>query len=74
MTLTREDVVNIEFEQDINLNAGSFLLSLGCVAFGGDKLEIYDRRHNFISFEVISQKAAVGIIDLNSIITIKKSA
>ena len=72
-TFAADEIVTIEFSQNINLNAGSFLLSLGCVALGGDKLEIYDRRHDFISFQIISDKAAVGIIDLNSEVRIDKS-
>ena len=67
-------VATIEFIQNINLNAGNFLLSLGCVAPGGDKLEIYDRRHDFISFQVVSEKAGVGIIDLDSKIKISTSS
>ncbi len=68
-----DETVTIEFSQNINLNAGNYLLSLGCVALGGDKLEIYDRRHDFISFQIISDKAVVGIIDLNSKVRINKS-
>jgi teichoic acid transport system ATP-binding protein len=68
-----KETATIEFSQHVNLNAGSFLLSLGCVAVGGDKLEIYDRRHDFISFQIISDKASVGIIDLDSEIRIDRS-
>jgi teichoic acid transport system ATP-binding protein len=68
-----KEIATIEFSQNVNLNAGSFLLSLGCVALGSDKLEIYDRRHDFISFQIVSEKAAVGIIDLDSEIRIEKN-
>ncbi len=63
--------VTIEFDQEINLNAGSYLLSLGCVDIHPDGLKIYDRRHDFLAFQVITDKAMVGLVDLGSKISIK---
>ncbi len=60
------DEATIEFNQKIPLNAGSFLLSLGCVDLSGGELKIYDRRHDFLSFQVVTEKAAVGIVEMNS--------
>ncbi len=65
------DMVNIEFTQQIKLNAGSYLLSLGCVGLGSGDIEIHDRRHDFLSFQIVSEKAGVGIIDLDSQIQIE---
>jgi teichoic acid transport system ATP-binding protein len=62
--------VTITFDQAINLNAGSYLLSLGCVDIHPDGLKIYDRRHDFLAFQVITDKAIVGIVDLGSRISI----
>ena len=64
--------VTINFTQNITLNAGSFLLSLGCVDLSSGELKIYDRRHDFLSFQILSQKATVGIVDLGTRITIDK--
>ena len=66
------DVAFVEFSQNINLNPGSFLLSLGCVDLNSGDLKIYDRRHDFISFQIVSDKATVGIVDLNSQIQLRK--
>lgn len=68
------DIAEIEFKQTISLNAGNFLLSLGCVKFIEGELEIFDRRHDFISFQIISEKAVVGVVDLNSEINIKRKS
>jgi len=67
-------IATIDFIQKINLNSGNYLLSLGCVAQGGDKLEIYDRRHDFISFQVVSEKASIGIVDLDTKIKISTTS
>ncbi len=64
--------VRVDFSQSINLNAGSYLLSFGCVSLATGELEIYDRRHDYISFQVVSQRATVGIVDLGSSISIQR--
>ncbi len=64
--------VEIHFNQRVNLNAGDYLLSFGCVSLAGGELEIFDRRHDYISFQIISDKATVGIVDLGSKISITR--
>jgi len=68
------EVVKVDFNQTINLNAGDYLLSFGCVSLAGGELEIFDRRHDYISFQVISEKASVGIVDLGSTIEIVRES
>lgn len=60
------DRVRIDFTQRIPLNAGDYLLSFGCVDLSLGELTIYDRRHDYIAFQVISDRAVVGIVDLGS--------
>lgn len=62
--------VTVNFDQPINLNGGHYLLSFGCVSLAGGELEIFDRRHDYIAFQVISDKASVGVVDLGSRIEI----
>ena len=64
--------VRVDFSQAVTLNAGDYLLSFGCVSLESGELEIYDRRHDYISFQVVSQRASVGIVDLGSVITIER--
>ena len=73
-TLFRKgEIAVVEFTQKMRLNPASYLLSLGCVDLSGEELEIYDRRHEFLSFQVISGKPAVGVVDLESKISIDTS-
>ncbi|NKB76502.1 MAG: ATP-binding cassette domain-containing protein [Gammaproteobacteria bacterium] len=67
------DIANIDFDITVPLNAGSFLLSIGCVALGGDQIEVFDRRHDFIAFQVVTSRASVGIVELDTKINITKS-
>lgn len=64
--------VTIRFKQTLTLNAADYLLSLGCVSLQGSEIEIYDRRHDYISFQVVSDKAVVGVVDLGSVVEIQR--
>ncbi len=66
------EVAHVRFEQVIPLSAGRYLLSLGCVALGGDQVEVLDRRHDMIAFEVVSDRACVGIVDLDARIVVAR--
>ena len=69
---TTGDRIRVDFEQRIPLNAGEYLLSFGCVSLAGGELEIYDRRHDYIAFQVVTGQAVVGIVDLKSEISIAR--
>jgi len=60
------ETVTINFTQDMILNPGNYLLSFGCVSLSGDEVEIYDRRHDYLSFQMISDRVAMGVVDLGS--------
>ena len=66
------EIATIEFTQRINLNAGQYLLSLGCVDLSAGELKIYDRRHDFLAFQVITDRAIVGLVDLHSEVSIRR--
>ena len=68
-----QDEVNINFTQSLPLNAGNYLLSIGCVGLGGGDIEVYDRRHDFIAFQMITPQAAVGITVLDTKIEINST-
>ena len=69
-TYSGGEQVVVNFSQTINLNAGHYLLSFGCVSLAGGELEIFDRRHDYIAFQVVSEKSSVGVVDLGSTIEI----
>ena len=65
------DVLLTEFEQRMMLNAGGYLLSFGCAGFEQNEYVVYDRRYDVITFEVVSEKSAVGMFDLDSTIQVR---
>jgi len=63
-------ILEASFRQTMNLQAGSYLLSLGCTGFEAGEFVVYHRLYDIISFQVISSKNIVGYFDLNSKIEI----
>lgn len=71
-TVQKSEILLTEFEQNMMLNPGGYLLSFGCAGFENGEYVVYDRRYDVISFEVVSRQSSVGIFDLNSNISIKR--
>lgn len=65
------DVVEVEFEQMMNLQGGEYLLSLGCTGFKEGDFTVYHRLYDICSITVISSKDSVGFYDMNSSIIIR---
>ncbi len=61
----------ITFTQDMNIQGGQYLLSLGCTRYVGDELRVYNRLYDIINLDVVSEKNTVGFYDMNSVIEIK---
>ncbi|MEM7194121.1 MAG: ABC transporter ATP-binding protein [Pseudomonadota bacterium] len=68
----RGEIAEIAFRQSMYLTAGNYLLSLGCVSHVNDQIEVHDRRHDYLSFDVVSDRAALGLVDLQPQISIFK--
>jgi teichoic acid transport system ATP-binding protein len=60
------DVVIISFKQSIRLNPGNFFLCLGLANYENNKYVVYDRRFDYMSFEVVGTQQRVGLFDLDS--------
>ena len=65
------DVKEITFEQEMNLQGGDYLLSLGVTGYEGDAFTVYHRLYDVINLTVISDKNTVGFYDMNSRIEVK---
>ena len=65
------DVKEITFEQEMNLQGGDYLLSLGVTGYEGDTFTVYHRLYDVINLTVISDKNTVGFYDMNSRIEVK---
>ena len=62
----------VTYEQQMNLQGGDYLLSLGCTGYVGDNFVVYHRLYDLVSFNVLSDKNTVGFFDMNSKITVEK--
>ncbi|RJP74837.1 MAG: ABC transporter ATP-binding protein [Desulfobacteraceae bacterium] len=68
------DILTAGFKQKITLNPGEYLLSLGCTGFEKGEYVVYERRYDYMTFEVVSHRGSVGIFDLDSSVTIIKGS
>ncbi|MBQ6805885.1 MAG: ABC transporter ATP-binding protein [Lachnospiraceae bacterium] len=56
----------IIFTQEMNLQGGEYLLSLGVTGYEGDDFTVYHRLYDVLNLTVISDKNTVGFYDMNS--------
>lgn len=68
--VNKEEVIEVQFSQYMNLQGGNYLLSLGCTGFKNNNFTVYNRLYDIISVQVISEKNSVGFFDMNSKIQI----
>ncbi|MDE7282825.1 MAG: Wzt carbohydrate-binding domain-containing protein, partial [Lachnospiraceae bacterium] len=64
------DTKEIIFTQEMNLQGGEYLLSLGVTGYEGDDFTVYHRLYDVLNLTVISDKDTVGFYDMNSKIEI----
>jgi len=68
----KNDVIQVSFRHKNILNKGQYLLSFGCAGFENGKYVVYDRRFDYLIFEVLSDQMGVGFVDLESTVKINK--
>lgn len=61
----------ITFTQEMNLQGGDYLLSLGVTGYEEDDFTVYHRLYDVLSVTVISDKDTVGFYDMNSRVVVK---
>ena len=67
------EVVEVEFKQKLPLAAGKYTLSFSCTHFSSrGELEVLNRKYDALLIEILSTKDYVGLITLDSEITINK--
>ena len=62
--------LTIEYIQDMNLQGGEYLLSLGLTGFEKGVFTVYHRLYDCINVTVVSDKDSVGYYDMNSEVNI----
>lgn len=65
------DVREIVFTQEMNLQGGDYLLSLGVTGYENDDFTVYHRLYDVLNLSVISDKDTVGFYDMNSVIEVR---
>ena len=65
------DEKTITFTQNMDLQGGDYLLSLGVTGYENDDFTVYHRLYDVLNLTVISDKDTVGFYDMNSVITIE---
>ena len=66
------DVYVVDFEQDMFLQGGDYLLSISCTSFVNGELTVHDRMYDVLLISVVSNKNTVGFYDMNSQVTIHR--
>lgn len=64
------NLVEIDFKQEMNLQGGEYLLSLGCTGYMSGNFTVYHRLYDVCNITVISDKNSVGYYDMGSEIKI----
>ncbi len=62
------EVILVTFRQQIKVNPGDYLLSVGAAAYEGEEYVVYDRRFDYMAIQILSDKRSVGLFDVESII------
>lgn len=69
--ISKGDVKEVIFKQEINLQGGEYLLSLGCTGYREGEFTVYHRLYDVCNITVISNKNTVGYYDMNSDVSIQ---
>lgn len=65
------DIKEVTFEQEMNLQGGDYLVSLGCTGYAKNEFVVYHRLYDICNITVVSDKNTVGFYDMNSKIEIR---
>ena len=61
----------VTFTQEMNLQGGEYLLSLGITGYENDDFTVYHRLYDVLNLTVISDKDTVGFYDMNSVVEVR---
>ncbi len=64
------DILTATFTQDMNLQGGEYLVSLGCVGYREGDFTVYHRLYDIFNIQVISSKDTTGFYDMDSDVSI----
>nr|MCR4806963.1 Wzt carbohydrate-binding domain-containing protein [Lachnospiraceae bacterium] len=70
-TKVKGDVMVVTFTQNMSLQGGEYLISLGCVGYREGEFTVYHRLYDIFNLTVISSKNTTGFYDMDSIVTVR---
>lgn len=63
-------IKDVTFTQNMSLQGGEYLLSMGVTGYRGDTFEVYHRLYDALNVTVISDKNTVGYYDMDSKVSV----
>lgn len=66
------DEYTCTFRQKMSLQGGEYLLSISCTGFEEGEHTVYDRKYDFVSITVLSNKNTVGVYDMDSEVKLER--
>lgn len=67
-------VKEVTFRQNMSLQGGEYLLSLGVTGYAGSEFEVYHRLYDVLNVTVVSDKDTVGYYDMESKVEVREAA
>ena len=64
------DVQEISFTQNMDMQGGEYMLSLGCTGYDGNDFVVHHRLYEACNLTIVSEKNTVGFYDTNSKVTL----
>lgn len=71
-TPEKGDVLNVTFTQDMSLQGGEYLISLGVTGYRDGEFTVYSRMYDIFNITVVSSHDTVGYYDCGSEVIIEK--
>ncbi len=62
------DIQEVTFTQNMDMQGGEYMLSLGCTGYDGTEFVVHHRLYQACNLTVVSMKNTVGYYDTNSVI------
>lgn len=66
------ETYEVTFTQNMSLQGGEYLISLGCVGYREGSFTVYHRLYDVFNLTVISSKNTTGFYDMNSEVVVRK--
>lgn len=61
----------ITFTQNLDIQGGEYLVSIGCTRYESDGFQVYHRLYDVCSLSIVSDKNTVGVFDMNSKVVVE---